>query len=224
MILPDLADKSWLDEVRLHFDYLIHSEGDNAAREHHQEEKANRLANLVNKGPVYERAWCHSLVLACCAHIFQRPFKLSSLNGREALLGGGHQPLHSDWKGARGPINRVHACNGIWAIDDLTLTNGAPRLVPGSHLFPGRPEELLDEPAAPHPDQIVAQVPAGSVLMFNAHTWHGGTTNRSGERRRVLHAYYTAREYPQQQDQRRWLTDETRSRLSVTQRWLLDVD
>jgi ectoine hydroxylase-related dioxygenase (phytanoyl-CoA dioxygenase family) len=91
-------------------------------------------------------------------------------------------------------------------------------------LIPGRPEDLLADPAAPHPDEIIAEVPAGSVVMINAHTWHGGTTNTSGARRRVLHAYYTAREHPQQQDQRRWLTPETNAWLSPAQRWLLDVE
>ena len=77
--------------------------------------------------------------------------------------------------------------------------------MPGSHLLPGRPEDLLADPDAAHPEQIVACIPAGSVVMINAHTWHGGTVNTSGKRRRVLHAYYTAREHPQQQDQRRWI-------------------
>jgi len=62
------------------------------------------------------------------------------------------------------------------------------------------------------------------VVMINAHTWHGGTANRSGARRRVLHAYYTAREHEQQQDQRKWAKDETREWLSEAQRWLLDIE
>ena len=82
----------------------------------------------------------------------------------------------------------------------------------------------MEDPNAAHPDEIVATVPAGSVIMINAHTWHGGTTNRSSERRRVLHAYYAAREHEQQQDQRRWITEETRAWLSAEQSWLLDVD
>ena len=109
-------------------------------------------------------------------------------------------------------------------MDDLTAENEAPRLVPGSNRMPGRPEDFLDDPEATHLEEIVAEVPAGSVIMINAHTWHGVTTNRSGGRRRVLYAYYTAREHPQQQDQRRWIIDETRAWISEGQRWLLDVD
>lgn len=224
VVLPHRADSETLQALRVAFDKIVESEGRDAAREHHQEAGTHRIANLVNKGRIFENAWSNPLVLACCAHMFGRPFKLSSCNGREALLGGGHQPLHSDWKGERGPLDSAHSCNALWAIDDLTAENGAPRLVPGSHRIPGRPEEFIDDTNATHPDEIVAAIPAGSVIMINAHTWHGGTTNRSGERRRVLHAYYTAREHEQQQDQRKWATDETREWLREEQRWLLDID
>jgi ectoine hydroxylase-related dioxygenase (phytanoyl-CoA dioxygenase family) len=173
---------------------------------------------------IFERAWCDPLILSCCYRMFGRPFKISFCNGREALLEGGHQPLHSDWKFERGPIESAHACNALWAVDDLTAENGAPRLVPKSNRFSELPQNALEDPEADHPDQIVAQVPAGSVIMINAHTWHGGTTNRSGARRRVLHAYYTAREHPQQQDQRKWIAAETRQWLNDDQCWLLDVD
>ncbi len=224
VILPNMADAETLEALRIAFDEIVEREGADAAREHHQEAGSCRIANLVNKGRIFEAAWCDPLILSCCFHMFGRPFKVSSCNGREALLGGGHQPLHSDWKGARGPIGSAHSCNALWAVDDLTIRNGAPRLVPGSNRLPGPPEDFLDDPGAAHPDQIVAVVPAGSVVMINAHTWHGGTTNVSGERRRVLHAYYTAREHEQQQDQRRWATKETRAWLSDGQRWLLDID
>jgi len=223
-ILPDMVDADTLETMRSRFDEIVAEEGENAAREHHQEAGVHRIANLVNKGRIFERAWSDPLVLACCYHMFGRPFKISSCNGREALPGGGHQPLHSDWKFERGPIDSAHSCNSLWAVDDLTAENGAPRLVPGSNRMPGRPEDFLDDPAATHPEAIVAEALAGSVIMINAHTWHGGTKNRSGARRRVLHAYYTAREHPQQQDQRRWITDETLAWLTEEQRWLLDVD
>ncbi len=224
VVLSEMVDEKTLSVLRSAFDEIVDLEGRDAAREHHQEAGTHRIANLVNKGRIFESAWCHPLVLSCCSHMFGRPFKLSSCNGREALLGGGHQPLHSDWKGDRGPVDSAHSCNALWAVDDLTKENGAPRLVPGSHRKSGPPEAFVDDPSATHPDEIVAVVPAGSVVMINAHTWHGGTTNRTGGRRRVLHAYYTAREHEQQQDQRRWARGETRKWLSGEQCWLLDID
>jgi hypothetical protein len=52
----------------------------------------------VNKGVIWEKVWSHPLVLSACRYIFQGDFKVSSLNAREALVNGGHQPLHADWK------------------------------------------------------------------------------------------------------------------------------
>ena len=66
--------------------------------------------------------------------------------------------------------------------------------------------------------------PAGSVMIFNAHTWHGGTINYAGTRRRVLHGLYIDRDDVPQQDQKKWLTKDTASRLTPAQKWLLDVD
>ena len=41
--------------------------------------------------------------------------------------------------------------------------------------------------------------PVGSLGLIDARTRHGPTTKRSGERRRVLRSYYTARYQPQHQ-------------------------
>ncbi|MCL1028183.1 hypothetical protein KAJ71_03880 [Serratia sp. arafor3] len=59
------------------------------------------------------------------------------------------------------------------------------------------------DPDLAHPDEIVFAAPVGSVMIYNAHTWHGGTQNRIGIRRRVLHALYIDRADTAQQDQRR---------------------
>ncbi|HBT6065185.1 TPA: phytanoyl-CoA dioxygenase family protein, partial [Klebsiella pneumoniae] len=97
-------------------------------------------------------------------------------------------------------------------------------IIPGTHLRPELPEEVLADPEQAHPDEIVFAAPAGSVMIYNAHAWHGGTRNREGSRRRVLHGLYIDRADTPQQDQRRWLTPETASRLTPAQKWLLDVE
>ena len=203
---------------------LVEREGDNLAMEHHQEATATRIANLINKGVIWEKVWSHPLILSACRYIFNGDFKVSSLNAREALYNGGDQPLHADWKKPRPDFPKVHLVNTIWAIDDLSAANGAPRIIPGTHLRPELPEEVLDDPEQAHPDEIVFAAPAGSVMIYNAHAWHGGTRNREGSRRRVLHGLYIDRADTPQQDQRRWLTPETASRLTPAQKWLLDVE
>jgi ectoine hydroxylase-related dioxygenase (phytanoyl-CoA dioxygenase family) len=222
-VLPDHFDRAWCAAVGRRLDEILTEEGERAASEHHQEEGADRLANLINKGAIFDRAWLDPVLLACHRHLYQRPFKVSSLNGREAKLGGGHQPLHGDWKLPRGTPDTHHVTNALIAIDDVDPGNGGPRLVPGTHRAP-RPEEVLADVIGPHPDQIIATLSAGSVLVINAHLWHGGTNNTNGKRRRVLHSYFTAREHRQQQDQMKLLRPETRARLTPEQVWLLGID
>lgn len=223
-VVEGVADAAWLAAMRERIDALVAEEGDNLAVEHHQEATATRIANLINKGVVWEKVWSHPLILSACRYVFQGEFKVSSLNAREALRDGGHQPLHADWKKPRPDFPKVHLVNTIWAIDDLSAANGAPRIIPATHLRPELPEEVLDDVEAPHPDEVIFAAPAGSVMIYNAHAWHGGTTNREGSRRRVLHGLYIDRADAAQQDQRRWLTPETASRLTPAQKWLLDVE
>jgi ectoine hydroxylase-related dioxygenase (phytanoyl-CoA dioxygenase family) len=223
-VIPDLIDRQWIVKLRERYDEIVSEEGENAAKEHHKEAGAPRLANLVNKGTVWEKVWSHPLLLSACRYIFEGEFKVSSLNGREAIMGGGRQPLHGDWKHARPDYPKVHVVNSLWALDDISPANGGPRIIPGTNSRPEIPEEFLDDVMGPHPDEIIWEASAGSVLIFNAHTWHGGTDNTNGARRRLLHGYFTAREDPPQQDQRKWITDDTLRRLTPAQKWLLDVD
>ena len=222
-VVHGVADPQWLEAMRDLIDEIVEKEGDNLAIEHHQEATATRIANLINKGVIWEKVWAHPLILSACRYIFQGDFKISSLNAREALLNGGSQPLHADWKKPRPDFPKVHLVNTIWAIDDLSAENGAPRIIPGTHLRPELPEEVLEDPELPHPDEVVFAAPAGSVMIYNAHTWHGGTCNHIGSRRRVLHGLYIDRQDTPQQDQQRWLRPETASRLTRAQKWLLDV-
>lgn len=155
IVVHNLIDADWLADMRSAFDALVKKEGDNLAIEHHQEQSATRIANLVNKCVVWDMVWAHPLILTVCRYIFQGAFKVSSLNTRGALRNGGHQPLHEDWKKARPDFPKVHLVNAIWAIDDLSAANGAPRIIPGTHLRPELPEAALADPASPHPDEVI---------------------------------------------------------------------
>ena len=97
----NVVDAQWLSEMRLLIDTTVEREGDNLAMEHHQEATATRIANLINKGVIWEKVWSHPLILSACRYIFNKDFKVSSLNAREALYNGGHQPLRTDWKKPR---------------------------------------------------------------------------------------------------------------------------
>ena len=170
---------------------------------------------------MFDPCFTDSRVLACISHVLG-DFKLSSLNFRAALPGHGLQPLHADYGSPVRP-GEYQVCNSIWLLDDFTADNGATRVVPGSHRFARRAREALADPAAPHPDEIRLVAPAGTVVVFNSHLWHGGTLNRSDRARRALHSYFTRRANGQQLNQKKYIRPETLARLSPAARFILDV-
>jgi len=222
LVLGPIIDPGWLGELRERVEALYENEGQKAGSEFNQEPGARRLSDLVNKGEVFDGIYTHPQLLAAVAHVLERPFKLSSLNAREALKGHGQQELHADW-GARKATEPFHVVNSFWLLDDFKPGNGATRLVPGTHTRAGSPRDDLHDPKADHPDQVILKAPAGTVVICNAHTWHGGTRNTSGEHRRVIHGYFTARDHPQQTDQAAHIRKRVWDRISPAARWVLDV-
>jgi ectoine hydroxylase-related dioxygenase (phytanoyl-CoA dioxygenase family) len=76
--------------------------------------------------------------------------------------------------------------NTIWPLHDYTVANGATRVVPGTH------QSRLQEP----PDgfethyEFPVEAPAGSVIIINGQTWHGGGANRTEAKRVAMFAHY----------------------------------
>ena len=225
LIIRDVLSSDQLKAFSSRLDELVKLEGKDAGSEVHQEKGSNMLGNLIDKDPRFEFCISHPKVLAAIAHVLQKDFKHSSLNSREALPGDGLQRLHEDYgKPVKpGEWGRV-ACNSIWLLDDFNETNGATRIVPGSHRAGKLPEDVMEDVYAMHPEQIQLIAPAGTVVVFNAHLWHGGMTNETNASRHAMHCYYCQREDEQQTNQREHLRPETVNRLSNTLRWLLDVD
>jgi ectoine hydroxylase-related dioxygenase (phytanoyl-CoA dioxygenase family) len=224
VVLPGLVDSKLLDELRLRVEQLFAEEGENAGSEFRTEPYARRLANLVDKGEVFQRVVACDRVLEFVSHVLRPRFKLSSLNARSAdPYSPEAQPLHCD-AGSLPDDNGYCVCNTIWLLDDFTPENGATRIVPGSHRWAQLPQAVLVDPAAPHPEELLVTGPAGSVVVMNTHAWHGGTANRTGQPRRALHSFYCRYDQPQQQYQKRLLRPETQAGLSLELRTLLALD
>ncbi len=220
--LPGILSEEVRAALVRRVDELAAIEGDKAGSEVHQEAGTTRLSDLVNKDPIFEVCFTHPKVLAAISHVLGGDLKLSSLNFRAALPGHGLQALHCDWGSAVEPGD-YYVCNSIWLLDEFTAENGATRVVPGSNRSGKRPQDVLADPSAPHPDQVLLTAPAGTVVIFNSHTWHGGTLNRTDQPRRALHSYFCRREQKQQLDQAAYIRPETRARLSQAAQTILDV-
>ncbi|HBY60294.1 MAG TPA: phytanoyl-CoA dioxygenase [Solibacterales bacterium] len=224
VVLPALVGPERLAALRARCEELWEAEGENAGSEFRQEPGARRLANLVDKGGVFEDVVSEPAVLARIAHVLGEDFKLSSLNARSTdPMTADAQPLHCD-AGAVADERGFWVCNSIWLLDDFTAANGATRVVPGSHRWRTLPQDALADPAAPHPDEVLVLGRAGDVVVMNTHAWHGGTANRTSAPRRALHGFYCRGDKPQQQYQKGLLRAETQARISPALRLILALD
>jgi len=219
--LPGLMPSGLLTELRRRIDELFEREGDQSGSEFKQEPGARRLANLVNKGRVFEEVILTERVLEAVEVVLGPRFKLSSLNARSTNPhSDADQPLHAD-SGAIADEHGYSVCNSVWLLDDFTPENGATRMVPGSHRWRRLPEPDFH---AAHPAQQLVLGNAGDVVVMNAHMWHGGTANRTAAPRRAMHVYYTRWDQPQQQYQKRLLSREVQARLGPQARRILALD
>ena len=230
LVLGEILSDEEVTQIRDHLMILMQREGENAGAElmdspyirHPKEAGADRLADLVNKGQVFDIFYTHPKVLAAISRVLGKEMKLSSLNYRAAKPGAGEQKLHVDWHEAVA-AGDYKVCNSIWLLDDFSVANGATRMVPGTHLHGRLPQDVLKDPQSIHPDQLILEAPAGTVAIFNSHTWHGGTRNDTNDLRRAVHSYFCRRDQPQQIDQKRYILPATRERLNEAALKLLDV-
>jgi ectoine hydroxylase-related dioxygenase (phytanoyl-CoA dioxygenase family) len=86
-------------------------------------------------------------------------------------------------------------------LTDFTDANGATRLVPGSH------KKTNPEYGGKY-ETIAAEMPKGSVLIWEGSLWHGGGANRADKRRTGIAMNYCAGFIRQQENQQLGLSAE----------------
>src|SRR5580765_1043114 len=129
---------------------------------------STRINDFVNRGPEFDEIYIYPPLLAACFQIIGAPFKLSGMRARTLNPGAATEGLHVDVK---------HRANGwplvgcILMVDAFDAENGATRFVPGSHLRPQEPSEVMNSPQAVHNEQVLGCGPAGSIIIFNASAW-----------------------------------------------------
>ena len=154
-----------------------------------------RVYNLLALGSLYAQIPVHPVVLPLMHHLLGDGCLVSSVSAITIHPGEVAQPIHADDQVI--PLAKPHAplvCNSMWALTDFTEANGATRLVPGSHL-------------RPNPDYggsyetIAAEMPKGSVLIWDGALWHGGGANQTNTRRTGIAMNYCAGFVRQQENQ-----------------------
>jgi ectoine hydroxylase-related dioxygenase (phytanoyl-CoA dioxygenase family) len=154
-----------------------------------------RIYNLLAYGAPFEHVPVHDAVLRIVEEILDPGCLISSLSSIAIDPGETAQPIHADDMVI--PLDKPHrpiVCNSMWALSDFTTANGATRLVPGSHKRPNP-----DYGAAY--DTIAAEMPKGSVLIWDGALWHGGGANVTAERRTGIAMNYCAGFIRQQENQ-----------------------
>jgi ectoine hydroxylase-related dioxygenase (phytanoyl-CoA dioxygenase family) len=190
-IEPALIDALYEDLLRLERDLGIVP-----ATNRFEGRQTLRIYNLLVHGELYPRIPVHESVLPIVCGVLDEGCLISSLSSIAILPGERPQPIHADDQLI--PIPRPHpplVCNTMWAITDFTTENGATRIVPGSHLREDVPVYKQEV------ETIAAEMPKGSVLIYNGSLWHGGGENRSGARRVGIAMNYCAGYIRQQENQ-----------------------
>jgi hypothetical protein len=223
VVLPSFFD-DLLGRLRSQIEDIFAGEGDRAGSEFKQEPGCRRLANLVDKGDIFQRVVSHPRILPYVRHVLGDRLKLSSLNVRSVnAFWVASQPLHADMAAVTDE-HGFWVCNTVWMIDDITPDNGPLRAIPGSHRFRTLPSELLPDPQLPQPGEVLITGKAGTVVVMNAHMWHGGLGNHTASARTALHAFYCRRDKPQQQYQKALVRPEVQATMPAELRELLALD
>lgn len=154
-----------------------------------------RIYNLLAYGAPFTEVPVHPAVLPIVEGVLDPGCLISSLSSIAIDPDEVAQPIHADDQVI--PLEKPHApivCNSMWALTDFTEANGATRLVPGSHKRPNPEYGGTYE-------TIAAEMPRGSVLLWDGALWHGGGANRTGERRTGIAMNYCAGFIRQQENQ-----------------------
>jgi hypothetical protein len=152
---------------------------------------STRVTDFVNRGPAFDWIYSWPPALDAAGRVVGGRFRLSAFHARTLHPGASAQELHVD----------VPRTSDAWPmlglilmVDEFRADNGATRFVAGSHRWTELPENVLADRVAPYPGEVLACGPAGSVLLFDASTWHGHTANLSRAARRSLQATFIPRE------------------------------
>jgi len=151
---------------------------------------STRVTDFVNRGAAFDSVYTWPPVLDAAKRVINGPFRLSALHARTLHPGASAQDLHAD----------IPRTSDAWPmlgvivmIDAFRPDNGATRFVPGSHCWTEPPESVLADRIAEHPAEVRACGAAGSVILFDASTWHGHAANTSSAERRSLQATFIPR-------------------------------
>ncbi|MEZ4330293.1 MAG: phytanoyl-CoA dioxygenase family protein [Myxococcota bacterium] len=149
--------------------------------------RTRRLFNLLARDPIFRDVATCAATLPVVERLLDDECLLSSMTAIEMHPGQARQPLHCD-DGSHGlpRPGPTHGVVAIFALSAFDSDNGGTHVVPGSHRFDRIPKR------GDAPPTVQVEMPAGSVLVYDASLWHGGGENRAAVPRRAIVVNYCA--------------------------------
>ncbi|MEE2677129.1 MAG: phytanoyl-CoA dioxygenase family protein [Myxococcota bacterium] len=154
-------------------------------------DKTRHLTAMAAKSRVFAAEILpHPTYMEICDRIlgpFCASYQVNIAHVMERGPGAEQQMFHRDelvWSFLPRPHPEIQVASVI-ALADFTAENGATRIVPGSNHWPADRQPELEEIA-------VAEMPAGSAVLYLGSTIHGGGPNSTASAwRRGMHFSYT---------------------------------
>jgi hypothetical protein len=150
-----------------------------------------RTEGLLQLDPLFRGIPILPDVLPVIQGILGAECQLTAYSAIDVLPGENRQSIHAD--DAAVPLPRPHqpvVCTCMVALDDFTTLNGATRLLPGSHKAAGAPDRAASYREVD--GMIAAEMPSGSVVVFNGALLHQDADNESDAARLALEVSYCA--------------------------------
>jgi ectoine hydroxylase-related dioxygenase (phytanoyl-CoA dioxygenase family) len=239
-IVENVLSAADCKKMRDEFERIHAEEKERGGHEVHVEPGARRISNIFNKTDAFDKCLEIPEVLAASAYLLGE-IKLHGANLRDPVKGYGQQDLHVDVP--KKFADDWWVVNSMLMFDDMTLSNGPTRVIPGSHRWAPinvpyvnigdwEPEPLSAEDqaripkdlGAPYPGEVLVEAKAGSAIICNSSMWHSGTKKTGDANRRMLHLTYTRRDLPQQLVQLDHLTPGLYQRMSPVHRYLMEIE
>lgn len=159
-----------------------------------QQHAGTLIAGGLIEYPEFDLAWNQPPVIAAIQYVLGDDPLLLGVTSRGIRTGHGKQALHTDW-GGQGQTGVWYLCHAICALVDFTASNGATRVIPGSHRNPWMAKGIRD-PRQRHPAEIQLTGKAGTIFILNVHCLHSAMQNNSDQDRLAIFSSFTRRDSP----------------------------
>ncbi|WCO66999.1 phytanoyl-CoA dioxygenase family protein [Iamia majanohamensis] len=184
-VVPDLLGPDEVARATAALEEVFASEAD-VAGERGWRTDAYRVAYaLPAKDPTFLDLCTHSGLGGLADAVLGPDCVVAGFNGQTMVPGGTGQRLHRDHPvPTPGTTLFLHL---VCALDAFTPSNGATRVVPGTHREPPADDADL---AALEDRAVVLAAPAGAAVAFDATLVHAAGANATGAPRRALHVFF----------------------------------